>query len=216
MSTATLARLFTVLCAAGCASALAGDVYVKAGLPGGIVGYAQPLGSNFGLRVDVASVGEVQEQRLRDGIQYDAKLKLNRAALLADWFPLGNGFRLTGGVTTNQYRLDMLASGSGGSLTIGSTTYTTSAADGLQVNVKFPTTSPYVGLGWGHQVSKGLRFSADIGAMVGRATLTSTVTGPLAQRVTQADLDAELASFRDSVARLRAVPQLSFGLGYSF
>jgi hypothetical protein len=207
---------FTLCIAAICASALAGDVYVKAGLPGGIVGYAQPIGSNFGLRVDLASVGEVQEQRVRDGIQYDAKLKLNRAALLADWFPLSNGFRITGGVTTNQYRLDMLASGAGGTLTIGSTTYTTSAADGLQVAVKFPSTSPYLGLGWGHRVSSGFRFSADVGAMVGRATLSTTVTGPLAQRVSQADLDAELASFRNSVARVRAVPQVSLGLGYSF
>ena len=216
MSNALFPRAALVLCATACASALAGDVYVKAGLPGGIVGYAQPLGSNFGLRVDLASVGEVQEQRLRDGIQYDAKLKLNRAALLADWFPLRNGFRITGGVSTNQYRLDLLASGAGGTLTIGNTTYTTSAADGLKLAVKFPATSPYLGVGWGHQVSSGLRFSADIGAMVGRATLSSTVTGPLAQRVSQADLDAELASLRSSVARVRAVPQLSLGLGYSF
>lgn len=212
-----LPRAAAALCiTACCASALAGDVYVKAGLNGGIVGYAQPLSTSFGLRVDLASVGEVQEQRSNNGIQYDAKLKLNRAALLADWFPLESGFRITAGVTSNQYQLDLQASGAGGTLTIGGTTYTTSAADGLLVNVRFPTTSPYLGLGWGHQVSKGLRFSADVGAMVGRATLTSVVSGPLAQRVSQADLDAELASWRNTVARVRAFPQLSLGLGYSF
>jgi hypothetical protein len=212
-----LPRAAAGLCiTACCTSALAGDVYVKAGLNGGIVGYAQPLSTSFGLRVDLASVGEVQEQRSNNGIQYDAKLKLNRAALLADWFPLESGFRITAGVTSNQYQLDLQASGAGGTLTIGGTTYTTSAADGLLVNVRFPTTSPYLGLGWGHQVSKGLRFSADLGAMVGRATLTSAVSGPLAQRVSQADLDAELASWRNTVARVRAFPQLSLGLGYSF
>jgi hypothetical protein len=216
MSNALLTRAALVLCATACASALAGDVYVKAGLPGGIVGYAQPIGSHFGLRVDLATVGEVQEQRQSNGIQYDAKLKLNRAALLADWFPLAGGFRVTGGVTTNQYRLDMQASGAGGTLTIGNTRYTTTSADELLVNVRFPTTTPYVGFGWGHQVATGLRFSADVGAMFGRASLSSSVNGPLAQRVTQADLDAELASFRNSVAKVRAVPQISLGLGYSF
>jgi len=187
LSTVLCRRTCAVVClAALCASAHAGDVSVQAGLPGGIAGYARPLGSSFGLRVDLASVGKVQEQRLRDGIRDDPKLTLklkqNSAALLADWSPMRNSLRVTGGVTTHPYRLDMAARG----------------ADGLRVALKFPTASPSMGLGLGrgHQVSTGLRLPADEGAMAG--------------------LDAELASLRDTVARVRAVPQVRLGLGNGF
>lgn len=213
----THARLITALTLAACAAAAhAGEVYVGAGIPGLMLGYAHPLNSQFGLRVDFATIGNRSDQRTEEGIAYDAKLKLNRTALLADWFPFSGSFRFSGGVTSNQYRLDLLASGAGGSITIGSTTYTTTAADQLKVQVRYPTSTPYFGFGWGHQAESGLRFSLDIGATFGKATVGYTVSGPLASRVSQADIDAELAQLREGVGKVRAVPQLSFGLGYSF
>ena len=90
-------------------------------------------------------------------------------------------------------------------------------ADGLKVQIDFPRTTPYIGIGWGHQTGSGLRFSADIGASIGRATVTATPRGALAtQPDIQANVDKELAELRDGAAKLRAVPQLSIGLGYSF
>ena len=196
--------------------ARAGEIYTQAGLPGLMFGFAQPLNSQFGLRVDVASIGERSDRRTEEGIVYDGKLKLNRAALLADWFPFSGSFRFTGGVTANQYRLDLLATGTGGSITVGSTTYTTTSADQLLVRGRYPSSTPYVGFGWGHQASTGLRFSMDVGAMIGRATVSASPSGPWAQRVSQADIDTELAELRSGMAKVRAVPQLSLGLGYSF
>lgn len=215
-----IARAATLCLAAVAATsastASAGELYTQAGLPGLIVGWAQPLNSQFGLRVDVASIGERSDRRTEEGIHYDAKLKLNRTALLADWFPFSGGFRFTGGVTANQYKLDLLATGAGGTLTVGNTTYTTTSADQLLVRGRYPSSTPYVGFGWGHQASTGLRFSMDVGAMLGRATVSATVIGPWAQRVSQADIDAELAELRSGAAKVRALPQLSLGLGYSF
>ena len=197
-------------------AAQAGEIYTKVGLPGAVLGYAQPLGPLFGLRVDYATLGNRSDRRTEDGINYDAKLKFNRTALLADWFPLAGNFRLTGGITSNQYKLDLLATGAGGSLTIGNTTYNTTAADQFRVQVKFPSSTPYVGFGWGHSSGSGLRFSMDVGAKLGKATVSYALSGPLAQQATQADIDAELAELRDGVGKIRAVPQLTIGLGYSF
>lgn len=197
-------------------AAQAGEIYTKLGVPGVMLGYAQPLGPLFGLRADYATLGERSDRRTEDGITYDAKLKLNRAALLVDWFPMAGNFRLTGGVTSNQYKLDLLATGGGGSLTIGNTTYTTTAADQFRVQVKFPSSTPYVGFGWGHSSGSGLRFSLDVGAKIGKATVSYALSGPLAQQASQADIDAELAELRDGVGKIRAVPQLTLGLGYSF
>lgn len=197
-------------------AAQAGELYTKIGLPGAILGYSQPIGPLFGLRVDYATVGERTDRRNEDGINYDTKLKLNRAALLADWFPFAGSFRLTSGITSNQYKLDLLATGAGGSLTIGNTTYTTTANDQFRVQVKFPSSTPYFGVGWGHGMGSGLRFSFDVGAKFGKATVSYALSGPIAQQVSQADIDAELAELRDGVGKVKAVPQISFGVGYSF
>ena len=197
-------------------AAQAGELYTKIGLPGVMLGWAQPLNSQFGLRVDYATLGNRSEQRTEDGILYDAKLKLSRAALLADWFPFSGGFRVTGGLTANQYRLELLATGAGGTLTIGNTTYSTTSADKFLVRVRYPSSTPYFGFGWGHHASSGLRFSFDVGAMIGKATVAYSLTGPISQQVSQADIDTELAELRNGVGKVRAVPQISIGLGYSF
>lgn len=211
---APLSAALALSATAGAAGA--GEVYTKIGLPGVVLGYAQPIGPLFGVRVDYATLGDRSERRTEDGINYDGTLKASRAALLADWFPFAGSFRLTAGVTSNQYRLDLLANGAGGTLTIGNTTYTTSANDQFKVQVKFPSSTPYFGFGWGHGMGNGLRFSFDIGAKVGKATVSYALTGPLAQQVSQADIDAELAELRDGVGRVKAIPQLTFGIGYSF
>ena len=215
MPSISFAPLAVALCLVASA-AQAGEFYAQAGLPGVMLGWAQPLNSQFGLRVDVATIGERSDRRSEEGINYDAKLKLNRTALLADWFPFSGSFRFTGGVTANQYKLDLLATGAGGTITVGNTSYTTTSADQLLVRGRYPSSTPYLGFGWGHQASTGLRFSMDVGAMFGRATVSATVIGPWAQRVSQADIDAELAELRNGMAKVRAVPQLSLGLGYSF
>lgn len=197
-------------------SARAGELYVKGGLPGVMLGWAQPLNTHFGLRLDAATLGNVSERRTEDGITYDVKLKGDRTALLADWFVFGGSFRFTGGITSSKYSLDLLASGAGGSITVGNTTYTTTASDRFNVKIKLPSSMPYVGLGWGHQSDSGLRFSFDLGAKLGKATLSYALSGPWAGSVSQADIDAELAELRDGVGKIRLVPQLSIGLGYSF
>jgi len=92
----------------------------------------------------------------------------------------------------------------------------TTSADRFSVRVRPPSSMPYVGLGWGHQGNSGLRLSFDIGAKLGKATLSYALAGPWASRVSQADIDAELSELREGVGKVRFVPQLTFGLGYSF
>jgi hypothetical protein len=72
-------------------------------------------------------------------------------------------------------------------------------------------------LGWGHQAADGWRFSADIGAALGKATLTATPRGALAgQADIQANIDKELVDLRNGVGKVRLMPQLSVGVGYAF
>jgi hypothetical protein len=197
--------------------AQAGEVYANVGLPGIGLGYAHPIDSRFTVRADFMTLGSRSKSTTEEGIRYDGRYKLQRLAVLGDWFPFGGSFRLTGGLSSNQYKVTLDATGENGSLTIGDRTYTTTAADGLKVEVKFPSVTPYLGIGWGHQSASGWRFGADIGALVGRAKVDATVRGALASEPDiQANLDKELAELRDGVGKVRAIPQLSVAIGYSF
>ncbi len=213
-----LASLAALLPALAAAPALATEVYVPLGVPGLGIGIAQPLpGGLFGVRGDFMTLGERSQDKVESGINYKGTYKLGRAAVLADVFPFGGWFRFTAGATFNDYTIGLDATGAGGTLTIGDRTYTTTASDGLNVQVKFPRTAPYVGLGWGHQSADGWRFSADIGAALGKATVTATPRGALAgQSDIQANIDKELVDLRAGVGKVRAIPQLSIGMGYAF
>jgi hypothetical protein len=198
-------------------SAVAGEVYVPIGIPGIGVGYAHPLNDYIAVRGDFMSLGRRERNTEDSGINYQGKLQLERAALLVDAFPFSGTFRITAGVVASNYKLALDASGAGGSLTIGDRDYTTTAGDGINVLIKFPRTTPYLGIGWGHQTGSGWRFSADLGAAIGKASVTATGRGNLAQQPDfQSNLDKELAELRDGVGKVKAIPQLSFGIGYTF
>jgi hypothetical protein len=196
--------------------AQAAELYLQAGVPGIGLGFAQPLNSWVGVRGDIVTLGTRDRDTTEEGIAYRGQLKTQRAGLYADLYPFSGGFRVTLGGTSNQYKLTLDASGTGSTINVGGTNYTLGAGDGLGVEVKFPSTTPYVGIGWGHQASSGLRFSLDLGASIGKARVTVTPRGQLAQPAAQADVDRETAELRDGVGKVRGIPQLSFAIGYSF
>jgi hypothetical protein len=216
LSSLPLLGAATLIGLGGTAPVHAQELYLKAGVPGVGIGFAQPLGPLLGVRADFVTLGDRNERRNEEGIDYDGTLKANRAALLLDMFPFAGSFRISAGATAAKYQLDLVATGAGGTLTIGNNTYQTTANDRFAVQVKMPSSMPYLGIGWGHQSNSGLRFSFDIGAAFGKAKVSYQLTGPVANQVSQQDIDAELAELRDGVAKVKAIPQVTFGIGYSF
>lgn len=195
----------------------AGEVYVPLGIPGIGIGYAHPVNDNFAVRADFITLGQRERTEEDSGISYQVKAKIARTALLVDAFPFSGTFRVSAGLVANNVKLLLDASGAGGSLTIGDRKYTTTAGDGINVQIKFPSTTPYLGIGWGHQTGSGWRFSADLGAAIGTATVSATARGNLAQQPDiQANLDKELAELRNGVGQVKFIPQISIGIGYSF
>jgi hypothetical protein len=205
------------LAAIGLAGAAhAGGVYVGAGLPGLMVGYGHAISPSVTLRADVSTLGTHSTSETESGIDYDATLKTNRAGVFADWFVSG-GWRLTGGVTFNDMKLTLRGRGNGGTITIGDNSYVSTADDRFDVLIKFPSTTPYLGVGYGHHAGSGWGFLFDAGASIGRAKVTGSVSGPmLSGNVTQADIDKELEEVRDGAGKVRFVPQLSIGVNYRF
>ena len=169
------------------------------------------------MRGDFASLGTRKKTMEEEGVSYDAKMNTRRFALLGDYFPFAGSFRITGGMTFNNYKLALDASGAGKVIEVGDGTYTLGPNDGLLVEVKFPSTTPYLGIGWGHQSNSGFRAAFDIGAMIGKAKVTATSRGTLSsQPGYQENLDKELAELRDGVGQVKAIPQITLSVGYSF
>lgn len=54
----------------------------------------------------------------------------------------------------------------------------------------------------------------DLVAMIYKAAVGSTASGPLAQNASQADIDAEQAKWRSGVGKRRALPQLTLSFCY--
>lgn len=218
MSTATLVlRTTTATALLIGGAAHAAEVYGGIGFPGVMLGVAHAPNSSVALRADVASLGSRDVDGIEEGISYRGTGKVSRVGLFADWFPFEGIFRLTGGVTFNRARADLEGQATNGTIDIGGTSYPVTADDRLNVKVEFPKTTPYLGIGWGHQwADSGLSFAFDLGASFGRAKVTGTASGPNLGQVNQTDLDRELAELRDGAAKVRFLPQISFALGYRF
>ncbi|MEZ5650426.1 MAG: hypothetical protein R3E87_07730 [Burkholderiaceae bacterium] len=194
------------------------QVYVHGGLPTLGLGIAQPINERMVLRADYASTGSLDDRVSEEGIDYRATGRLARFALFADWFPGGGSFRFTGGITFNQSKLDMNAVPTGNTLEIGGQTYPVTANDRFDVTIDYPDVTPYLGIGWGsRRTDPGWHFSADMGVSIGRASLSSRLSGQLAGAPgIDAAVDRELAELRDGVGKVRVLPQFMFGVGYRF
>lgn len=203
-------------------TAQAQEVYTGVGLFGVQVGYAYALSPSLTLRGDLMTLGSRNQTANESGTQYQARVKASRQALLADWFPFESStFRLSGGATFNQVAFELTAGGDNTTVDINNTKYTLAANDTLNIRIKMPSTTPYLGLGWGHkQGGKGWGFHADLGVSVGQFKVTETRTGGLvnggALGVTQAEVDKELTAVRDGVGKVKFLPQATLGLSYRF
>ena len=204
--------------------AAAVEAYVATGFPYALVGIAQPINASFALRADFGTIAHHGYSGTTSDNDFKGSLHYNRAALLGDWFVAGGGFRLSGGATFNQAKATMTASAHDGKISIGGTQYDApSSLYYVQSDLSFPRAAPYVGLGWGHHDSPaGLAFNVDLGASIGTAKATPLKASPaLASELAldqggSADLASENKDFQDTVRKFKAIPQLTFGVGYRF
>jgi hypothetical protein len=205
-----------------CASsgALAGESYVKVGLPGVVVGYAHSVNDQLGLRVDAGTTGNTQRDRTESGVPYRASVKYNRVGLFGDYHPFGGRFRLTAGLTINDASVKLDSRFDGVTpVTINETTITPTAADYFKAHVKIPRLTPYFGIGWGHQPREtGFGFVADIGVSIGKAKVTvdQNLVENYPGLISQADVDAETRQLKDDVGKLRVLPHVAVGMSYRY
>jgi hypothetical protein len=211
-----LAHLALAACAAFAGMpAVAGEVFAGVGTTGVEVGYAAKLASNAGLHVD-AEFLSLKRKFNDNGATYDTKLKFTVLGLYGDLF-LNDNFRLSGGLVVGDRKVTGTGVSQGGSITINGISYTVAAGETIGVDAKFPSVSPYLGLGYGHgQASEGLGFYFDAGAVFGRPKLKLTPSAGVLAVATQDQVDAEQAHLQEKMNKLRAYPAIKLGLTYGF
>jgi len=193
------------------------EVYGGLGLPGLVaVGYAQSLSPSWGLRGEYAGGLDISKDGASDGVNVNGRFRASRAGLFADWHPFAGGFRLVGGLTANDIRADLNSVGTG-TATINGIAVNMSGQT-FNVSIKYPTTTPYLGLGWGHRgdASKGLGFYSDIGITFGAFTVDVNTSLVGQNGITQSDVDAQTQKMRDSLSQFNFYPSLSVGMSYRF
>lgn len=201
----------------GISVAQAQYVYLGVGAPGLVtVGYSSPISSSLSWRVQASGGLNVSLDGVRDGVKSTGSLKASNFGAYGDWFPFeSSGFRLVGGLSVNNIQADLTAAGSG-TATINNTRVNMDKQY-YNVNVKFAGTTPYLGIGYGHQSAvKGLGFYADIGVMAGDFTVSSSTSLVKTGLVTQSDVDAQDKKMRDGIGSIGYLPTASIGIFYRY
>ena len=210
--------LTALVFAAASASAQAGDLYLGLGFPTYTVGYAHTLNDAFGVRGEYSTLGTLKRDTVEDGINYQVRLKHQVVGAYADWHPMGGGFRVVGGITLNDTKVNLVATGSTATANINGKTVSL-AGETYNVDLIYPKVAPYVGLGYGFSPrnTPGFAFYVDAGVAIGKfkATTTTSLLGKN-NGITQADVDAETAQLRESTAKLSVLPKFSVGVSYRF
>lgn len=135
--------------------------------------------------------------------------------VLADWYPLSSGFRVSGGLAYGSLRLEPLAvSGFGSERYLRDPGF---SAAGLDPRTLLARGNPYLGLGWGlGAVSRsGLYFSADVGVMYQRGNL-STWGCPAGIPTALCGPDVRALDAPSGLDEARFAPMMSLGVGLRF
>ncbi|MEM6707407.1 MAG: hypothetical protein AAF648_01345 [Pseudomonadota bacterium] len=189
----------------------------KAGTLGFGLEGSYAFNDRFGIRAGLNTFDYSWDDDL-DGVSYDGDLELQSTALLLDYRPAANGFRISAGILLNGTEINGVADPAA-TYDIGENTYTFEESGDLSATAEFDRISPYVGIGYDFRRESAIRISFDLGvAFQGDPDVSiRTVGGTLSDDSTlRADLDAEEASFQSDLEGLDIYPVLSIGISYAF
>lgn len=193
---------------------------VRAGTLGVGITVAKLLVSHVGLRVGGDFFSLTLNGQQQTDITYDMKGKWNAVSALLDFYPAARGaFHLTGGLVTNPAKLTLTGRPTAtGNFDINNHPYSSSQVGTLTGTIEFGSIEPYVGLGFGTAASNhgGLALVFDIGAVIGKPTVSLTATGAASNPQLQSDLNAQIASTQQDANKLPAYPVVALGLIYRF
>ena len=218
--------LVLALCGAFAASAQAEGVgvYINGGTTGFGLGLAGALSENVTGRLGFDTWKRTITKSDANG-NYNLDLKLQTVNILADWYPFGGSFRTTFGLVANGNKATLAATAVNGNYTFNGINYTASDVGSYTGEMKFNSTAPYLGIGWGNPVAKGKSwgFVTDVGVLFqGSPKISSTVTcgaaiaGTATCTSLQNDVATSTTQLQSDTKNYKYWPVISIGLSYNF
>ena len=201
----------------GSALAQGVGVYGVGGTGGLGVGLNLPVGPAFGVRGEIASLTE-SDTYTEDQITYKGDLKLKGNGVFVDFRPFLGTFRLVGGATFGSSSAALRAQATDGTVTIDGRRFNASG-NSLQANIEYPSTMPYLGVGWGHGRfnEPGWTFGLDLGVSIGKPKVKLTGSGGLlAQPGAASAIAAEERKVQDDLNSAKVLPVIKLSVGYQF
>ncbi len=220
--------------------------FSRVGLEAGVsaMGVNLQIATNMDRHLNLRGVGNVLGYSVNSisthGFNVNANLNMATAGFSVDYYPFAtHGLRLSPGMLFyNQNSVSATALATAGtSFTLNSVTYYSSAANPVQgtASIGFNTQNPAFTLttGWGNLISRtGSHFSFpfEIGAaFVGSPTLNillpqgqvcdaagANCVDVATDSTVQANLQTQIAKYKNDLNPLQVYPILSFGIGYNF
>lgn len=175
------------------------------------------LGERFGVRAGFA-VQPWEPSRTFDDIEFTLDLGTPSFQALVDLYPLGGGFRLSGGLvhfgSEHEVRGEPTSS-----VDIGGQTYTPEQIGVLSGVFETKATAPYAGIGFGRLAGRsGAGFVVDLGvAFQGEPDVRLAASGPISGLPDfQENLADEEREIEDDAEVFRFYPVLSIGFVIGF
>lgn len=196
------------------------------GVTAGSLGVGPEIGYRFNQHVGVRANGGflgVDHSFSSGGIEYDGHAKLSSAGVMIDIYPLGGGFRISGGARYNGTDGNVRATPNGPTR-IGSLVFTPEQIGTITGRADLREFAPQLTLGYGGKLRKGLAFTVEAGALFQGAVRIRDFTsnGTLATDPTIAgatyrnELAKQRQKLQDSANDYQVYPILQFGLKYRF
>lgn len=191
------------------------------GLTGGTLGLGLEGTVNViekvNIRVLVAGYNYTKNGSQGTDVDYDAKLKIFNAGLIADYYPFTSGLRLSAGGIYNGTKLSVDGVPTGASYTINNVTYTSAQVGSLTGEVKYQKVMPYIGLGFGNTMTNSnFTFGMDFGAMIGTPSASLTASKASTNPALASNVAVEESKLKDDVNKLSFYPVVNMSLSYRF
>lgn len=177
------------------------------------------------LDADIDADAEDNNGMSGDELKYSTDLELSNFGLLADWYPWGGVFRVSGGavLNDNDFKVEARCENPSG-CEVGSNSFSRSEIGTVTVDIDVEDFGPYLGIGWDKPLDATKRWilTFDIGAYYqGSADVEMTSNGTCVNSVLigaacRNELEQEENEIEDELEDYKFYPVVSIGFGYRF